>query len=102
MRNFSQAGIIGPARNKRRFQLREPDDESSSTVSQLGRYGGHGITLGLAVALFAWLGTLLDERLGTRPLFVLLGTFSAFGAGLYRMLRDLAGSRDGPSGRSGH
>jgi len=78
----------------------EPGDESSSTVSQLGRYGGHGITLGLAVALFAWLGTLLDERLGTKPLFVLLGTFLGFGAGLYRMLRDLTGERGDKSGRS--
>lgn len=68
----------------------EPGDASSSTVSQLGRYSGYGITLGLAVALFAWLGTLLDERLGTKPLFVLLGTFLGFGAGFYRLIRDLA------------
>lgn len=75
----------------------KPGDESSSTVSQLGHYGGYGITLGVAVALFAWLGTKLDERLGTSPLFVLLGTFLGFGAGLYRMLRDLTGGgADGP------
>jgi len=80
--------------------LSEPGDEPSSTASQLGRYGGHGLTLGLAVALFAWLGTLLDERLGTSPLFVLLGAFTAFGAGLYRMLRDLSETNDDPPGRS--
>lgn len=80
--------------------MSEPGDESSSTASQLGRYGGYGITLGLAVALFAWLGTLLDERLGTKPLFVLLGTFAGFGAGLYRMLHDLTGSDS--SDRDGH
>ncbi|MFW6085259.1 MAG: AtpZ/AtpI family protein [Gemmatimonadota bacterium] len=68
----------------------EPEDGSSSTASQLGRYGGYGITLGLAVALFAWLGTLADERLGTEPLFVLLGSFLGFGAGFYRLIRDLA------------
>lgn len=72
----------------------EPGDASSSTASQLGRYGGHGITLGLAVALFAWLGTLLDERLGTHPLFVLLGTFLGFGAGFYRLIRDLTVDSD--------
>lgn len=77
----------------------EPGDASSSTASQLGRYGGYGITLGLAVALFAWLGTLLDERLGTEPLFVLLGTFLGFGAGLYRMIHDLTG--DERSGEAG-
>lgn len=70
--------------------LSEPGDESSSTASQLGRYGGHGLALGLAVALFAWLGNLLDERLGTSPLFVLVGGGLGFAGGLYRLLRDLA------------
>jgi F0F1-type ATP synthase assembly protein I len=81
--------------------VHEPGDEPSSSASQIGRYGGYGITLGLAVALFAWLGTLLDARWGTKPLFVLLGTFAGFGAGMYRMLRDLSGSQDAPSDRSG-
>ena len=74
--------------------MNEPTDEPSSTASQIGRYGGYGITLGLAVALFAWLGTLLDAKLGTKPLFVLLGTFVGFGAGFYRMLKDLTGGKD--------
>lgn len=84
--------------------MSEPGDDSSSTASQLGRYGGHGIALGLAVALFAWLGTLLDERLGTSPLFVLLGAAAGFGGGLYRLLRDLAvpaGESDESDGESG-
>ena len=69
--------------------MKEPEGRSSSQASQVGRYGGHGITLGLSIALFAWLGLKLDERLGTEPLFVLLGTFLGFGAGFYRMYRDL-------------
>lgn len=69
--------------------MSEPGDESSSTASQLGRYGGHGLALGLAVALFAWLGNLLDERLGTSPLFVIVGGGLGFAGGLYRLLRDL-------------
>lgn len=81
--------------------MNQPGEEPSNSASQIGRYGGYGITLGLAVALFAWLGTLLDARLGTEPLFVLLGTFTGFGAGLYRMLRDLGGSQDAPSDRNG-
>lgn len=85
--------------------MREPGEDSSSTASQLGRYGGHGIALGLAVALFAWLGTLLDERLGTSPLFVLLGGAAGFAGGLYRLIRDLTnqtGAGDGSSGEDGH
>lgn len=81
--------------------MSEPDDDSPSAASQLGRYGGHGIALGLAVALFAWLGTLLDERLGTSPLFVLLGGAAGFAGGLYRLLRDLTGEAGEPGGSSG-
>ncbi|MFV1986254.1 MAG: AtpZ/AtpI family protein [Gemmatimonadota bacterium] len=43
------------------------------------------MTLGLAVALFAWAGNWLDSRLGTSPLFVLLGVFGGFGGGFWSM-----------------
>ncbi len=69
--------------------MKEPDGRPSGRASQVGRYGGHGITLGVSIALFAWLGLKLDARLRTEPLFVLLGTFFGFGAGFYRMYRDL-------------
>lgn len=70
--------------------MAEPGEEPSGSASQIGRYSGYGITLAVAVALFAWLGNLLDERIGTSPLFVLLGTAAGFGGGLYRMLRELS------------
>lgn len=50
---------------------------------QIGELAGLGLTLGLAIALFAWLGSLLDGWLGTAPLFVLIGTFIGFGGGFY-------------------
>jgi len=58
-------------------------------ASELGRYGGHGLTIALSTALFGWLGVQADERLGTHPLFVILGVFVGFGAGFYSMYRDL-------------
>lgn len=78
--------------------MSEPGDESSGTASQLARYSGHGLTLGLAVALFAWLGSRLDERLGTSPLFIAVGAALGFGGGLYRMLRELGGSGESAGG----
>ena len=48
-------------------------------------FAGLGLTLGLAIALFAVGGNWLDERLGTKPLFVLLGVFLGFGGGFYHM-----------------
>ena len=71
------------ARNRRTNSNRQ------SAVQGVGRYAGFGLTLGLSTALFAWLGNLLDERLGTAPFLVLLGTFAGFGAGFYSMYRHL-------------
>ncbi len=67
----------------------EDGSRPRGTLTELGRYSGYGLTLGLSTALFAWVGSLLDERLHTGPLFVILGTFSGFGGGFYSMYRHL-------------
>ena len=59
------------------------------TLADVGRFGGYGLTLGIATALFAWIGSILDERFQTGPLFVILGTFTGFGTGFYSMYRHL-------------
>lgn len=69
--------------------MQQPEEGRRGALAELGRYSGHGLTLGLSTALFAWLGTLVDERLHTGPLFVILGTFAGFGAGFYSMYRQL-------------
>jgi len=69
--------------------VQQSEERQKRTLTQLGRYSGHGITLGLSTALFAWLGSLADERLHTGPLFVLIGTFVGFSAGFYVMYREL-------------
>lgn len=61
----------------------------SGTAAELGRYAGHGLTIALSTALFAWVGVWVDERLHTAPLFVTVGVFVGFGAGFYSMYRDL-------------
>ena len=70
-------------------QNQHTDSDRQSAVKGVGRYAGFGLTLGLSTALFAWLGNLLDDRLGTAPFLVLLGTFAGFGAGFYSMYRHL-------------
>jgi len=64
-------------------------DHPGTGLRDVGRFGGYGLTLGIATALFAWIGSILDERFHTEPLFVLLGTFTGFGAGFYSMYRHL-------------
>jgi F0F1-type ATP synthase assembly protein I len=68
-------------------------DRPGGTLADVGRFGGYGLTLGIATALFAWIGSILDERFHTGPLFVLLGTFTGFGTGFYSMYRHLVLNR---------
>ena len=51
---------------------------------------GVGMTLAVVVALFAYGGLWLDDRLGTTPLFVLLGVLLGIVGGLIHLLRVLA------------
>ena len=48
-------------------------------------FAGLGIAMGLSIAFFAIAGDWLDDRLGTQPLFVLLGVFLGFGGGFYSL-----------------
>lgn len=70
------------------------DGASPGALRQMGRYGGHGLTIGLATALFSWLGNLLDGWIGTGPLFVILGATIGFAGGFYAMYRDLVLKKD--------
>ncbi|MCY3698118.1 MAG: AtpZ/AtpI family protein [Gemmatimonadetes bacterium] len=53
-----------------------------------------GIAMGLAITLLAIGGNWLDDRLGTAPLFVLLGVFAGFAGGCYSMYGRLAARRE--------
>lgn len=78
-----------------RREGRSGDDEPAPALAgELGRYAGHGLTIALSTALFAWLGSWADDRLGTSPVFVLLGVFVGFGAGFYSMITKLGGAGD--------
>lgn len=49
-----------------------------------------GLTFAAVVALFAWGGLWLDQKVGTKPLFVLLGVFLGLLGGTIHLLRVLA------------
>lgn len=52
---------------------------------EMARYASHGVGWVLTVLLLAWGGLALDERIGTSPLFVLLGAMLGIVGGFYRL-----------------
>ncbi|HSG46770.1 MAG TPA: AtpZ/AtpI family protein [Longimicrobiales bacterium] len=54
-----------------------------------GKYAGLGLQLAAAIGLFLWLGWLADHRLGTTPLFTIVGAFVGAGGGFYSLYRQL-------------
>lgn len=58
-------------------------------AGEASRYLGVGMTWALSTALFLWLGTLLDGRWNTEPIFTLLGAFVGAAAGFYYMYHHL-------------
>ena len=62
------------------------DAQSSEATRAVTSDGlAHGITIAASIVLFLWLGDRLDGRLGTSPLFALLGLAFGAGASFYRM-----------------
>lgn len=80
-----------------------PDDDGPTrgrgTNVDPHELAGLGLTMGAAIALFALGGNWLDGRLGTRPLFVLLGVAIGFAGGFWSMYARLTGGTDGSGGR---
>ena len=66
---------------------RGAQDESS--LQAVARYSGHGLTLAAAVGLFLLAGWWLDGRLGTAPLFTILGALVGAAAGFYHLIQHL-------------
>ena len=53
-------------------------------------------TVLVCVLLFAWLGSVLDRHLGTRPAFLIVGVFVGAGASIYSMYRKVMANTRGP------
>ena len=48
-----------------------------------------GLQLAASIGFFLWLGWLADGRLGTKPLFTIIGAFVGAGGGFYSLYRHL-------------
>lgn len=55
----------------------------------MATYAGVGLQFAISLLLFLYAGQWLDRRLGTSPLFLLLGVFVGAGASFYSMYSKL-------------
>lgn len=65
------------------------EDGAPAPLVELARFSGHGLTLALSMGLFLLAGWWLDGRVGTMPLFTILGALLGAAAGFYSMLQHL-------------
>jgi ATP synthase protein I len=57
-------------------------------------YAGVGIQFAIALVIFALGGNWIDQRLGSSPLFLVLGVFVGAAAAFYSMYRKLMAAHD--------
>jgi len=55
----------------------------------VGAYAGFGHQFVIALLVFVYVGQWLDRKLGTEPLFLILGVFVGAGGAFYSMYRKL-------------
>ncbi len=68
------------------------DDQGETPESplvQLAHHSGHGLTIALSTGLFLMAGWWLDGRVGTRPLFTIVGALVGAGAGFWSVIQHL-------------
>lgn len=102
---FGQARIAGSSaldfaceKFHKRVKLMAVEEPRGTSVAE---YAGVGLQFAVAIIVFLYAGQWLDRKLGTSPLFLLLGVFGGAGAAFYSMYRKLtAGERGAAGGQS--
>ena len=66
-----------------------PSTEAQRERSTAARYAGVGLQFAITLLVGLGLGTWLDRKFGTAPVFLYLGVFLGAGAAFYSMYRQL-------------
>ena len=68
----------------------KPSDEGPGA----GAYANFGLQFVVALLLFLYIGQWVDRRLGTAPVFLLIGIFVGAGGSFYAMYRKLMAAQE--------
>ena len=74
------------------LNLLEVGDRGSAPSAS--EFAGIGLQFAVSILLFVFAGQWLDRRLGTGPVFLILGVFLGAGGAFYSMYRKLIASQE--------
>ena len=70
----------------------KPDTPNKDDLN-LGSFAGVGLQFAISLVAFLFLGQWADRKLGTSPLFLLIGVFIGGGGAFYSMYRRLSAAQ---------
>ena len=80
---------------------RPTPDPDTTSIGAAAKYAGLGFQLVASILLFLYAGRWVDRRIGTEPLFLLLGVFTGLAASIYSMYRSLMADQRREAERQG-
>ena len=80
---------------------RPTPDPDTTSIGAAAKYAGLGFQLVGSILLFLYAGRWVDRRIGTEPLFLLLGVFTGLAASIYSMYRSLMADQRREAERQG-
>ena len=78
---------MDPEQRPREAKSSQPSAVSS--FAKAGAFAGLGFSFALSILLFLWAGQWVDRKLGTAPLFLVIGAFLGAALGFYSIYRRL-------------
>jgi F0F1-type ATP synthase assembly protein I len=77
-----------------------PDDGRAKAFQEYGRYAGLGFQFAAAILVLGYAGWWLDEKLSTKPLFLIVGVLAGATGGFLSLLKSVPATTAGKRRKS--
>ena len=77
-----------------------PDNGRAKAFQDYGRYAGLGFQFAAAILVLGYAGWWLDEKLSTKPLFLIVGVLAGATGGFLSLLKSVPGPTGGKRRKS--